>query len=219
MSEESFSNSIQTLALSKAPNFMSSFPGRIIFGEATCKGFVLNKFFIFSLLSIAKLFSSIVEITKFLTSINERNSIKSIFDDENVSYIWVGRTIMENGTKNLEKVIIFVIEKNGERTFELNFSVPELDNFYCALTRSILMILCLKDVQYDLMYSASLLTVDNIVLFKTDRKRAKEFITKSFSSLLDSQELNVSNCIELLQYYNDILIITHKLSKLCIDDR
>jgi hypothetical protein len=215
MSSEKFSNSLQTLALLKAPNFMSAFPGKIIFGEANCKGYVTNNFFVFDHGSLIKLYNSIVEITKFLTSNNERQSTKSILDNENISYFWVGKTLHKSATNNFEKLIIFAIEDNGERTFELRFSIPELDNFYCALTRSILMILCLKDIQYDLMYNASLLTIDNILLLKSDRKRAKQFVLTTFTSLLNDNEFNVSNCIELLHYYNDILVITHKLSQLC----
>ncbi len=213
---ERFSDSIQTLALSLAPNFMSSFPGRIIFGEGNSVGFISRKFFIFDLSTLNVLYYSIVEITKFLASEKERDVIKNILSKDNVSYFWIGRTITDISNESLDKIVTFVIEFEGERSFELKFSIPQLDNFYCALKRSILMILCLKDAQYDLMFNVTLLPIENIELFKKDREKAKKFVN-TYINIPEMSNLTISNCIELLQYYNDILIIVHKITKLCTD--
>ena len=94
-------------------------------------------------------------------------------------------------------------------------TLSDLQNFIKALKSSVLISLCLSDIENELIMYASSYSPDEILNLKKDTE-AKELVLKFLS---DNKEKNENTCliifVQLLQYYNDILILLNKLNSLC----
>ncbi len=205
-----FNNSIQTLALFKQSVFLSAFTSYIIFGEAFSSGYKKDSYFKLNFFDLFKFYCEIVKITLFLGT--EKETEQGIFFSENnISYHWIGQTIKKSDS--LEKVVSFVQQKNDKKIYELNFTVPELNNFYDVLSRSIIPTLCLKDKEQLFLIEASGLSSENIIKLKTDNVQLNIFLNE-FCKKHYKKKIPMSTFRELFIYYNDIILLVNKLSLL-----
>jgi hypothetical protein len=212
MSEEkafstNFNKSIQTLALFKESVFISAFASYIVFGVASSIGYKKESYFKLNFFDLFKFYAEIVKITVFLGT--EKLADKGVFFNENtLKYCWIGKTVKKNEFS--DKFVTFVIQNNDQMLFELAFTIPELNNFYDTLSRSIIPTLCLKDYEQALLYEASLLPTDLILSLKTNSVQLNLFVN-DFCKRNFKRKVRTSTFKELLKYYNDILLLVNKL--------
>jgi hypothetical protein len=85
--ELSFSKSCQTISLKKSEIFMSSFPGKIVFGEPNFIGYSKSNSFQYKHVQFLDLYLSVLKIVHFFattSNIDDKGSILSI--SENTIY-------------------------------------------------------------------------------------------------------------------------------------
>jgi hypothetical protein len=205
-----FDKSIQTLALYQQSVFLSVFSSYIVFGEAISTGFKKDCFFKLNFFDLFKLYAEIVKITVFFGSEKEKDH-GIFFIDNSINYCWYGDTKKKNDS--IEKIVSFVLNKNEQKTYELIFTIPEINNFYDVLSRSIIPTLCLKDNEQLLLIEASTLSSEAIINLKTDYCQLNSFIDQ-FCKKHFNQKVRISTFRELLIYYNDVILLVNKLSLL-----
>jgi hypothetical protein len=216
-----FSKSIQTKALKVTSVFISAFPGYIVFGKTCDKVYRKGSFFYFSVFEVYKLYLSFFKILSFFTSdtLEDEDEKKGlILEHDNLSveesYYWYGLEL--TNSKNVtNKYIKFAIERKSSTICQIHMTLNDLQNFVKALKSSVLISLCLNDIENELIILASANSPEQILKLKSESE-AKDFVLKFLSEKTEKTEnASVIVFIQLLQYYNDILVLLNKLNSLC----
>jgi hypothetical protein len=216
-----FSKSLQTKALKTISSFISAFPGFIVFGKTSATVYKKGSYFKFSVFEVYKLYLSFFQILNFFTNddIDDCDRKGLILHRENLNneevYFWQGLEVTHSKNNN-KKYIKFGIEKSTDTEVrsEIYMTLEDLPNFIKALKSSILICLCLNDIESELIIYASNQSPDEILNLRK-KSDAKEFVLK-FLIEQKYQKDNISTVtlIQVVQYYCDILILLNKLNSL-----
>ena len=216
--EEKLSLSCETFAMLKSTFFMSSFPSYIIFGKTIRNVKYSNgEHFKIKFSDAYKLMVNLLYIGSFMQSSDIYSSRGLIIEneDDNENYFWHGITLQRNDEQI--KAVKFGIETRSESNivFESLFTVEELNNFIYLFKRCLLSCLCLKDCEEQMITTIAISeSCENIVLAKSNLTLAKNMIKLFFRSSNFSEPENLSYLIELIAYYNDIILVTKQLTAL-----
>ena len=212
-SEKRLSLSCETYAMLKTPYFMSAFPSYILFGLTHINiSYERNSVFEISFSEAYKLLVNIFYIGSFFMSeLDSSNGL--ILEKPNEKYIWSGIVVIRND--KIEKVVKFGIEKQSQITFEICFFLEEFNNFIYLFKRCIVSCLCLKEFEEQfIVQTATNQTCETIVKAKTDLKIAKMIIDSFYEHSGYEKLLNNSSLIEMLNYYNETILIVKQLHTL-----
>lgn len=135
-------------------------------------------------------------------------------DDE--VYFWMGLTFTVNNEP--KKVIKLGIEKQSITIFETIFELEEFNNLLFLFKRCLLACLCLKENEemfiIDIAQNESF---NEIVSAKKQILKAKRMVEKFLHSNAFDVLPKVSTLIEILTYYNDIIMIIKQLQSLYVE--
>jgi hypothetical protein len=211
-----FQNSIQTFAMYKECAFISAFAGFLIFGIASANGFRKKSFFRFNFCDFFPLFQAITEIVQFLGNPDSLEKSGQIISFKYQTYGWKGTILSKEIDSKIyqEKIVTLFIHQNNVMTFEMIFDIPQINNLFDLLGRILFCTLCLKDIEVEILIAASKTCPETIVNLKQDYDFARNFLTSFFAKNPKTEEIRKAPLIELLRYYNDLIVIVQKLLRL-----
>jgi hypothetical protein len=219
LSELNFHLSCQTKALKCFSVFLSAYPGFIVFGKTFTNSYNKQNYFKFSVFEIYKLYIAIIQILNYLTEENPTVSKDVILERDQINktiYYWRGVKLLINGQN--KKFIFFGIEKEDSERNEIPMTLLEVHNFIKALKSSIIISLCLKNLENDLLICASNLEINTLkkLTENSERKLFVENFLKKYTDLSENEE--IFKLTELILYYFEIILILHKFSSMCAFD-
>jgi hypothetical protein len=206
--ELSFSKSCQTISLKKSEIFMSSFPGKIVFGEPTFIGYSKSNSFQYKHIQFLDLYLSLLKIVHFFAStsnIDDKGSILII--SENTIYFWSGK-IFEN-RKVIEKVVKLGIEFDSNIIYEIIFNAEQFNEFVYIFAQLMLSCLCLKSFEKQFLEDIANKTPITKLITLTDKRKIKKVIQNE-----KIDDIIKENLIDLLLYYNELIILFKKIQSL-----
>jgi hypothetical protein len=211
MSSLKIKNSSETYALLHDSLFMSAFNGFIVFGLLTNDEYKEGQFFKFNFHDVYKLYVNILYISSYLAS--DLDSSQGIIDQFDSSvYFWKGITVTKNN--EVRKAIKFGIETNSNVTFDICLSAEEYNNFLLRLQRCLLACICLKDDKEEFISAILQESTETIVEAKLKYQSAKTLTQNYFNKNPKFQFEKKAGYIEILSYYNDLILILKQLSGL-----
>jgi hypothetical protein len=204
-----FAESCYTIALQKEDLFMSAFPGKVIFGETNSIGFKKEKCFVFLHYQIIHFYLSLLNIVSFFASearnTDEQGQILSL--NSTKFYYWIGKNVISDESEI--KIVKFGIQSKDEITYEILLNANELNDLIYFLPQIILSALCLKINERNcLEYLSDQSTA--LIVSLNQRKKCEKFVTEK----LNIDSVIKSNIIDLFLYYNELMLIIHKLKTL-----
>jgi hypothetical protein len=214
MEEELFlSKSCETYVLDNEL-LISAYPAFIVFGKTEGnKCYKKHSFFKFSSFQITELLKTILLIFEFFSNQTVNEKTEKIIDiSSNLTYYWQGVQILKNET--LSKIVKFAIELEKETIFHVTFTIQEINTFVYLIQRCLLASLCLKDIEEDFILNVIKLTKLEIRASKTDDTCALKVVNKFFSEKHLCRETKQRSFIEILRYYNQILLVLKDLNDL-----
>ena len=209
MEDLDFENSCKTIISKKSSVFISAFPGKLVFGEVNCKGFIKSKYFQLLHFELFYLYSNFLNIIKFLVREEDNEDKGLILSKDDVAYYWCGKKVVENNKP--KKVIIFIQEYKFETNFELFFDEEQFNDFIKCISETILACLCLKPIEKAFF---EFITKENttVIVSLKNQKKCKTILEKfKKSTNLKISSILEPNLIDLVNYYIEILIIAQKL--------
>ena len=206
--------SFKTVVLKSNNIFVSSFAGKVVFGEVFNQGYIPLKYFVIFHFQIYNFYLSLLDIIKFISSpeLKEEKGL-IIQSSEEVIYFWKGITV--NKQNNDIKLILIGIEYRSGIIYELSFETEGLNDLIKSFVDSIFSCLCLKAIERDFFEYISDQSTSLVVSLKCSKNIKKilsEFEEKIENNILC--DLIRSNLCEITVYYNEILIIVQKLKTL-----
>jgi hypothetical protein len=189
---------------------MSSYPTIIVFGKVNKTGYLKGKYLKFEIFQYYKLYLAIVNILTFLTSSVEVSDRGLIHQSDEENYFWIGHKLLINNKDR--KIVKIGIEKNDQITYEIVFSIKQLQFFFIALKNVILSSLCLKDTENNFF---KFLLSKSPETYKKDEDLSnyiEEFIhVQNLKTVTEHQKYLLHN---VSCYYKEIIIIAFKLESL-----
>lgn len=187
--------------------FISVLPGEVVFGLPDFNGqFQTNKCFHFEVDDFHILYNSLVEIIQFFADANPNKSKIKLSND--TVYYWTGLVALQNNTN--KAFLKLGIEINSEITVEILFNERQFMTFLSVLKECITSCLYLNQESYTIFKILSKDNLQNIMKFIDNFKYAQGFIIKKLDKF-HKNILKLTNIHEVLKYYQNILIIVHKL--------
>lgn len=209
-----FADSCQTLSLKTSDIFISSFPGKIVFGEPNCKGYKTGKTFQYRHSEFFSLYTSIVKIVQYL-AVTSNNQDKGVILTRNAKtvYFWIGTCIEEPESRETEKAVKLGIELNSNIIFEVILNSEQLNELIYAFSLLMFSCLCLKSNEREFLENVTNeLSIVNIINIKKQRE-SRTYIKKVIKERqIDS--VTSENLYQLLIYYNEIIILYKKIKSL-----
>jgi hypothetical protein len=208
-----FSESCQTICLSKSDVFVSSFPGKVVFGEPNFLGYLVLKNFQFKHYEFFNLYLSLIKIVQFFATSSQEEKGLILQKTLNTIYFWSGAFLQENG-KNPYKIIKFGIEFDFNIVFEIVMNVEQFNELILQLPNFMLSCLCLKSEELNHIESfANEMTLSNLVSFNNVKMRKNIF--KIYKNLFQNiNSVSEPNLINLFVHYNELIIIYKKMKSL-----
>ena len=125
LENQSLNNSCKTLNLKTSDIFISSYPGKIIFGTITKNNYCAFSYFQFLTFELFYLYVSLIAIIKAFANESELTRNKIILKvNEELSYLW---SIVTVKVLNEEKKYIEIILQHcTNETYKVLFNIDEL---------------------------------------------------------------------------------------------
>jgi hypothetical protein len=197
---------------------ISAFPGCVVFGKTDSnKKYIDNCSFKFTSFQIIELFKSLVSIISFFNGKDEQKIEQIISLSSNVVYFWKG-ILLTNEDNSQIKLIKFAIEANGETSFNATFSLQNINTFVYLLKRCLISSLCLKDIEEDFICSVIQNTISEIKACKANNSVAYTFVERFFQDKVLPRGTKKASFIEILKYYNSIIVQIKNLAGLYYPD-
>lgn len=183
------------LCLLKNDYFISSYPGKIVFGEVTQKTYISNKRFIINRCHFCTFYKSIITILQNLDGTCKGILIEQI--DE--LYIWEVK----------KDLVFFLIEISSEIVYKVLFTLEELNNLLDCFKELVLSALLLKIDEVTILQKLGELELQTICDFNDDSKLLQ---------YLQKQCCNKVESFILVKMNLDVIILQHKLKNLVKTD-
>jgi hypothetical protein len=208
--ELSFDKSCHTKVLKANSVFLSAYPGFIVFGRTHSKSYPAKSYFKFSPFELYKLYLAIIKVLIFFTEENPQETKGLILERcHKIVYFWTGIKVLKDGIN--EKIVTLGIEKQDD-IIKIPITLSELHNFITALKSTIIICLCLNNLENEIIKVVSNLEINTFLKLK-DYKETKMFVEKFLQeNKYENQE--TFRLIELIHYYFDIILVTNKLTSM-----
>ena len=191
------SNAIINLTLVKRDFFISSFPGKLIFGEIFEYKYIRNKSFLIYRCEICKFYETTLAILKSISS--SKDTQQCWIQTEDYAYFWE----LKNET-NLNRIILG-IEIASNVVFKTLFTFEEFYNLLDYFKELILTSLLLRDREISIINEISCLEIAQI----------KQFENKNLlNDYLDKQKIEKTQNMILISLNLDFIILQNKFNKL-----
>lgn len=192
-------NACITVSLLKESFFMSSYPGKIIFGEVNEYNYIPKKHFILCRSKYISLYKSIVHILNASTS---KDAPVSGIITENVSqiYKWEATT---NG------VLIELLE-NSKCVYNCPFTFEELNNFFDSFNELMASSLLLKQNEIEVFDILADLSLEKLVTYEKQQDLLYNEVVVNLSQ--------TSNTLTFVKMNYDLIFLKHKLKLLVKTD-
>lgn len=210
-----FSDSCINLLLKLSNNFISAFPGKVVFGKCSPIGYKKLQHFQFDIFELNKLYFSIFDTVKFFANNEECvMSNQLILSKYDQNYFFSTKIVLHNNSPS--KIVVFGIESTvtSTITYEILMSESELNLFISALVKVIPSALCLNSNELFLFNKASKETATTIKSLKEDFNTTayiKKIVTQNNLCFSDQLLYNLSI---FLNYNCEIILIFHKFQTL-----
>ena len=129
---------------------------------------------------------------------------------------------MIKGENCSEKVVVFAIEEKFETIYEKLFVNEQINDLIKCISETIFACLCLKPVERELFDFISKESTSLIVSLK-DKTKCKSILDKFKKTTIKEKCFKITsvcepNLIELIIYYNELLLIVQKLKSMYKED-
>lgn len=204
----SLENSVLTLLLRNG-FYCGAFNGFLVFGAVTNRKFSRLKSFVFQRKEYYLFFITFLQVAKAINGQSDIN--KQIFlKKSNLEYQWQ----ILSREENAEKISLAIIIEE-KKTFEIEFTLSEMNEFILTIARLISLTLNLKLDENKLLDLASMQDMKVIESFKNEEK-CKAFIVNHFQ---ENTNYDIKAYCILLMHYRDIILLLHKLkSIICVEE-
>jgi hypothetical protein len=208
-----FAESCLTLSLKNSEIFISSFPGKIVFGEPNSYGYINSKSFQYNHHQFFNLYLSFVNIIHFFaSSSNENDKGLILTQSQNTIYFWTGKIVVQENQVN-KRVIKFGLEIDDNITFEIILTSEQFNELVYAFSTLILSCLCLKSFERQFIEEIT----EELSIIKLLSFKNKKVSNKAFRELMKSKNIDIineSNILQLMVYYNEIIILYKKIKNM-----
>jgi hypothetical protein len=210
--ELNFSKSCQTISLKKSDIFMSSFPGKIVFGEPNFIGYDKSNSFQYKHIQFLDLYLSLLKIVNFFataSNIDDKGQILTC--SENTIYFWSGKIFEKS--KVTQKVVKLGKEYDSNITYELILDAEQFNEFVYIFAKLMFSCLCLKSFERQFLEDF----VNEIPITKLITLTDKRMINQVIQNKKQKQKIDdviEQNLIELLLYYHELIILFKKIQSL-----
>ena len=131
-------------------------------------------------------------------------------------YFWLGKKVLKNNEHI--KVVQLCVEYQSNIVFEIIFDSKELNDFIKCFSENIFSCLCLKTEERDFFESVCEESTSEIVSLNTFAN-CKKFITNfQIRKNIKFDSITEPNYIDILFYYNELILITQKLKSMCYQE-
>lgn len=214
--ENSFllSNSCENYILKNHSIIVAAYPSVIIFGESeNGLKFKELKSLKFKSFECQLLIKTIEDIVAFF-NLNEPSSKVSFFLDSTneISYSWQG--FVHKGRKSIN----LSLEHQKAVTFCVSLDLFDINNLVYLIKRCLLASLCLKDIEEKFILEVLHLTENQIRACKNNSGIAYTTVYCCITENNFSHIKKTSPYVELLMYYNDVIIVIQNLFNLWFDE-
>jgi hypothetical protein len=211
-----FSETCQTICLKYSDLFLSSYPGKVIFGHPKYSGYLKLKSFQYQHNEFFNLYLGLIQIVQFFAGAKSDEKGLILSKTENINYFWIGKSVSENG-KDGNKIVKFGIEYNLNIIYEIIMNMKQFNEFISVFSSLMLSCLCLKSSEREYIEAfANEVTLSNIVNFSNKRVRKEVF--QKFKQSRNINSVHEQNIIDLLLHYNELIIIFKKIKSLNITE-
>jgi hypothetical protein len=201
----------ESYILKKHSLVIASYPSLIIFGEIeNGRKFRHLKYFKFQAFLAKNLLKVIEAIVTFFNDSSELTINNQFFSDisNNLIYYWKGFS-----AQNL-KFIEFGIEINQSKTFKVSFDLEDINNFIYLIRRCLIASLCLKDLEEQFIEEILKLSIQQLISCKNNHLARTEIVNSFKQEIKLEHVLKNGTLSEILNYYNDIILVLKDLSDL-----
>jgi len=209
--ELNFSESCQTLSLRKSDIFLSSFPGKIVFGQPNFIGYSKTNSFQYKHNQFFNFYLSIINIVNFFASnLNEEKGL-ILTVSENTIYFWCGKIVESD--KVSQKVVKLGIEFDSNILFEIILNGEQFNELIYIFSNLIFSCLCLKSFERQFLEDFA----DEISICKLitlNEKKKIKHVLKSFKEQKKINSVVEMNLVQLVLYYNELIILYKKMKSL-----
>ena len=202
-----FLDSSLNLTLKRSNEFISAFPGEIVFGTCSFEGYKKNKYFEISVFELHSFYITIVEIIKKLS--NGLVLEKTIFCTKgHFKYLY---EILHSQTTNEPNVCFSIQKDNQNIVYQLLNNEAQLNTLLFALVKVIPATLCFSSIEFQVFSNASKQTVKDIVSFQEELK-CSDFLIKFLKESQREKMCSINNLTTFLNYYCEIILVHHNLN-------
>jgi hypothetical protein len=209
-----FSDSCLNLVLRNSENFVSAYPGKVVFGKCSPVGFKRFQYFEFNLFDLHKLYFSIFDIVNFFASHEDLEFTNQfILTKYELNYFFCTKRVIKNNKET--KIVVFGIEDITTSTivFELIMSETELNLFISVLVKILPSALCLSSTELVLFKRTADENATTINLFQKEC-HCKTYVKKHLMENNNYSEQLLYNLSTFLNYNCEIILIFHKFQTL-----
>jgi hypothetical protein len=214
--EFSFLDTCQTVCLKKSDVFLSSFPGKIVFGEPSSTGFSKLRSFQFKHHEFFNLYLALVQIVQFFAN-NENTEEKGpiLIQDEKIVYFWCGKNVLQGN--DVKKIVKFGIECDFNIVFEVILDSEQFNELVSVFSKLMFSCLCLKSFEKEFLENlTNELTITNLVELQAKENQKSILKKTKLNKIVNS--INEQNLLDLVLYYNEFLILFKKIKSLIYSD-
>lgn len=199
MSPFSTDNSCITLALSKPSLFISSYPGKIVFGQVNDYQYVSEKHFVFYRCNYISLYKAIVLILKSISADTGKEADGKILTHENLTYTW----------QTKDDCVWVQMKRESHTVYQCSFNFEQLNNFFDCFNELILSTLLIRGNEREIFELFASFPLEKLVAIEKDPDLLKFEVGKVTQN---------PNTIVLIRMNYDVIFLMHKLTKLVKTD-
>jgi len=191
---------------------MSSFPGKIVFGEPNFIGYDKSNSFQYKHIQFLDLYLSLLKIVNFFataSNIDDKGQILTC--SENTIYFWSGKIFEKS--KVTQKVVKLGKEYDSNITYELILDAEQFNEFVYIFAKLMFSCLCLKSFERQFLEDFA----NEIPITKLITLTDKRMINQVIQNQKQKQKIDdviEQNLIELLLYYHELMILFKKIQSL-----
>jgi len=198
------SDALLNISLLREDFFLSAFPGKVVFGEILEYNYPILKSFVICRSEYINFYKSIEDIVTVIASnsVLTQDETGLVLSKDSCQYMWLVK-------KDLTYVIFRIIDNTSSVCYAAPFTLNEFHNLLEIFSEILLSSLLLNNNAYKILKKICNLSLKEIVKYcEKPSLYLKNHCDENFISI------EIPNLCILIKNSTDVIIITHKLSKL-----